>query len=77
MLPYTGHHLAREREAEQEQHGGQLHQNWRKWALLWARLSTLQRAEEDVGKLLISYVPSGMKRISMLVILDFETDSVI
>jgi hypothetical protein len=37
----------------------------------------LQRAEEDVGKLLISYVPSGMKRISMLVILDFETDSVI
>ena len=63
--------------AEQEQHGGgQLHQSWRKWVLLWARLSTLQRAEEDVGKLLISYVQSGMKRISKLVILDFETDSV-
>jgi hypothetical protein len=31
-LPYTGYHLAREKEADQEQHGGgQLHQNWRKW----------------------------------------------
>ena len=22
MLPYTGHHMAREKEADQEQHGG-------------------------------------------------------
>ena len=64
-LPYTGHHLAREKEADQEQYGGgQLHQSWRKWVFLWARLSTLQRTEGDGDKLLMPYVPSGMKRIS-------------
>ena len=31
---------------------------------LWARLSTLQRTEGDGDKLLMPYVPSGMKRIS-------------
>ena len=37
-------HLAREKEADHEQHGGgQLHQSWRKWVFLWDRLSTLQR----------------------------------
>jgi len=31
---------------------------------LWPRLSTLQRTEGDGDKLLMHYVPSGMKRIS-------------
>ena len=57
-LSYTGHHLAREKEADQEQHGGgQLHQSWRKCFFLWDRLSTLQRTEGDGDKLLMPYVP--------------------
>ena len=35
-----------------------------KWVFLWTRLSMLQRTEEDGDKLLMPYVPWGMKRIS-------------
>jgi hypothetical protein len=56
-LPYTGHHLAREKQADQEHGGGQLHQSWRKWVFLWAKLSTLQRTGGDGDTLLMPYVP--------------------
>ena len=34
------------------------------WVFLSARLSTLQRTEKDGSKMVMPYVPSGMKRKS-------------
>ena len=67
--------LGKRKRGRAKQHGGQLHQSWRKWVLLWARLSTLQWGRGR-WRQIVDFL-SGMKKIRKLVILEFETDSVI
>jgi hypothetical protein len=45
----------KKRQAKNNMEEGQLHQSWKKWGFLWARLNTLQRTEGDGDKLLMPY----------------------